>query len=97
MAARDARFRAAVDDLAARYPDAREDAADCAPCGAEGDGGLAAWLDSEPTFESARIVFLCEIFPLAMDIFNCVHTTEWLSDDMYECVDAAICRNCSGC
>ena len=70
---------------------------DCGSCVEEAHEGLAAWLDSEPTFESARIVFLCEIYPLVMDLMTCVHTTAWLGDDMYECVDAAICRNCSGC
>lgn len=97
MAARDARLGAAVDDLVARHPEARESATACAPCGDEGFEAWAAWLDSEPNFEPARVVFLCEIVPLVLDILNCIDTTPFLSDAMFACVDAALCRNCTGC
>lgn len=97
MAARDARFRAAIDDLVARNPEAGLADGGCDACAEEGVEGLAQWLDDEPTFASARILFLCNIVPLVEDIVSCAQDNDFGTDAMYACAHLAICRHCSYC
>ena len=94
---RDARMRAAVTDLLARQGRGSEPApTPCVPCGDEVIEGFAAWLDSAPSSEFARMVMYCEVESLVGDVVRCVRTQSFGSDGFYGCIRIAICSNCYG-